>query len=726
MDAFFSGLDSRLRVAVKVADSIMVGLVNAAMEDAYKKSLWKDGDLERLFQKLRFAELAIMQLEWCLRFVRGEMEADGGADDGHEQLLDDLLETRDQIQARLDEAELAVAQADCDYMRRKRDDLDPSRRCRETPSAVDRRGAEVEVGAFAELRGSVGRKMTRMRARLEDASSELAALMQKVSGEASPMARLQDPGHEGDGVKGVSGFYSMAQLLMEFQEMVLDAGVVRDSVASAFDAMERSVSAQREAMEEQRWLMDAEKEMYRAVVEGFLREINVESTKCDRSEGEGCPTPTLHHSRGANENSSDEFQSLKDETSQLHSARLIPAEKSESGRLYYNSEEHRISQEEAERLTERTIDSEIRCELQHVLYSAVFRDLLRKLSVKAYDAQELTEQRDEMEIRSNLQYEIHSIMFQDLVKNLGVESVDHLIKTSIEDEVHTALLAKTMNAWKITTEMVQSERLIKEEMDCIIFGGFINDLVNGQNLSVVKSQHQNRPSDNLGRFGMIDYTEQLEKGNIQVNVTTEDEGVGSDQHRVLVDQEVLGIIDNCDRQNPRGSDKKAEASTGRDDAYDSGNCNFEEGLDDRRKRQTEEIAIGLCMPSEGVNQEMCIPLTNIYEIFMDFETIACGKIGRAVLRLRDLDKQLSNLIEQVNSVKTSELIYRRAFTRRCCDLQTAEAEVDLLGDEVELLLGLLSKTYRALEHYSPVLQHYVGIREMMNLLGKELAVRLSH
>lgn len=38
-----------------------------------------------------------------------------------------------------------------------------------------------------------------------------------------------------------------------------------------------------------------------------------------------------------------------------------------------------------------------------------------------------------------------------------------------------------------------------------------------------------------------------------------------------------------------------------------------------------------------------------------------------------------------------------------------ELQVDLLGDEVELLLGLLSKTYKALNHYSPVLQHYLGV-----------------
>ncbi|RLN42952.1 hypothetical protein C2845_PM01G41120 [Panicum miliaceum] len=100
---------------MKATDSIMVGLVNAFMEEAYKKSLWKDGDLDRLFHKHRFTELAIMQLEWCLRFVRGEMEAD----DGQEQLLDDLLETRDQIQARLDEAELAVAEGDVRALRRR-------------------------------------------------------------------------------------------------------------------------------------------------------------------------------------------------------------------------------------------------------------------------------------------------------------------------------------------------------------------------------------------------------------------------------------------------------------------------------------------------------------------------------------------------------------------------------------------------------------------------------
>ncbi|XP_062227425.1 uncharacterized protein LOC133925552 [Phragmites australis] len=752
MDAFFGGLDSRLRASVKVADSIMVGLVNAAMEDAYKKSLWKDGDLECLFQKLRFAELAIMQLEWCLRFVRGEMEADGGADDeGHERLLDDLLETRDRIQARLDEAELAVAEKDRDYMRRKHEDqLSPSRR--KTASA-DRRDVAEEGSVFGELKDSVDRKMSRMRVRLEDARSTLAALMQKVSGEASPMARLQEAGHEGDGVKRLSGFYTMAQLLMEFQEMVLDAGAVRDSVASSFDAMESSVPLLRTAMEEQQWLMDAEKEIYGTVVEGFLREINVES-KCTSSPGEGSHPPTLHQHSDATENSPEECEYLKDENKQMGSTRRIPAEETSDSRERYHSEERGISREETEKLTEEMVHSEIRCELQDVLYSAIFRDLVRKLNV-----QKLTEEREEVDITSKLHCEIYSTMFKELVKKQAVESAEHLVRTFIEDEVQVVFVVKILNEWKSTAETVQNEGHIKEEIDCIVFGGVIKDLIHSHNLSLLKSPDEGAPNYNLGQFSRIDKIKQLQKVKMQINMTTEDGGVDSDQDKKLVKQETLGMTDNCDRQNSKESDPQAETSTYnyKDGVSDSTSGNVEEGLEYHRKLQTGEVALSFSMLLEGANQKnahtalddekqaannltvsnaiscgqsqfelqksLFIPLTNFQEMFDDFQAVACGKVRTSVLRLGDLDKQLANLDEQVSSLKRSELVYRKAFTRRCYDLQTAEAEVDLLGDEVELLLGLLRKTYKALDHYSPVLQHYPGIMEMLSLLGKELAVR---
>ncbi|KAE8670511.1 hypothetical protein F3Y22_tig00112127pilonHSYRG00036 [Hibiscus syriacus] len=47
--------------------------------------------------------------------------------------------------------------------------------------------------------------------------------------------------------------------------------------------------------------------------------------------------------------------------------------------------------------------------------------------------------------------------------------------------------------------------------------------------------------------------------------------------------------------------------------------------------------------------------------------------------------------------------------------------VDLLGDEVEVLFGLLENIDIALNHYSPVLKHYSGIMEMLELVRKELS-----
>jgi hypothetical protein len=41
--------------------------------------------------------------------------------------------------------------------------------------------------------------------------------------------------------------------------------------------------------------------------------------------------------------------------------------------------------------------------------------------------------------------------------------------------------------------------------------------------------------------------------------------------------------------------------------------------------------------------------------------------------------------------------------------------VDLLGDEVEALTNLLAKIYTALDHYSPVLQHYTGVSFVFTL-----------
>ncbi|KAK6932055.1 hypothetical protein RJ641_001679 [Dillenia turbinata] len=91
------------------------------------------------------------------------------------------------------------------------------------------------------------------------------------------------------------------------------------------------------------------------------------------------------------------------------------------------------------------------------------------------------------------------------------------------------------------------------------------------------------------------------------------------------------------------------------------------------------------------------------------------------LRLENSSYQLSLLIKKANKLRRTGLLYKQRLERRCDDLQKAEREVDLLGDEVDALLSLLEKIYIGLDHYSPVLQHYPGIIEILKLVKRELS-----
>uniref|UniRef100_A0A2P2JZA7 Early endosome antigen n=1 Tax=Rhizophora mucronata TaxID=61149 RepID=A0A2P2JZA7_RHIMU len=117
-------------------------------------------------------------------------------------------------------------------------------------------------------------------------------------------------------------------------------------------------------------------------------------------------------------------------------------------------------------------------------------------------------------------------------------------------------------------------------------------------------------------------------------------------------------------------------------------------------------------------------------IYKFLEVILClslwiQKFNLSVLglsfRLKNLSCQVSSLAGKANKLRRTGLLYKQRLERKCCDLQKAEAEVDLLGDEVDTLSSLLEKIYIALDHYSPILQHYPGVIEILKLVRRELS-----
>lgn len=108
------------------------------------------------------------------------------------------------------------------------------------------------------------------------------------------------------------------------------------------------------------------------------------------------------------------------------------------------------------------------------------------------------------------------------------------------------------------------------------------------------------------------------------------------------------------------------------------------------------------------------------EFSLDFESKTTGTIQRNESRLRILTDQCISLKQKVNLLLKKALWYKKMFDISNSNMQKAEAEVDLLGDEVDTLLSVLGKVYVALDHYSPVLQHYPGVMEILKLVRREL------
>ncbi|XP_044497132.1 WPP domain-associated protein isoform X2 [Mangifera indica] len=119
-------------------------------------------------------------------------------------------------------------------------------------------------------------------------------------------------------------------------------------------------------------------------------------------------------------------------------------------------------------------------------------------------------------------------------------------------------------------------------------------------------------------------------------------------------------------------------------------------------------------------QFLTILVQSLYTRVADLECRVMKDITRGNMRLDNLSSHLRALIQKAKVIKSKGLMYQQRLERRSSDLQKAEAEVDLLGDEVDALLSLLEKIYIALDHYSPVLQHYPGIVEILKLVRREL------
>ncbi|XP_062012602.1 WPP domain-associated protein-like [Rosa rugosa] len=153
--------------------------------------------------------------------------------------------------------------------------------------------------------------------------------------------------------------------------------------------------------------------------------------------------------------------------------------------------------------------------------------------------------------------------------------------------------------------------------------------------------------------------------------------------------------------------------------------------EDRRRlldvNQEKQIAVTLFEAKERELREqlksIAVYISGLLKTFTYFERRVTQDISGKCSRLKSLTSQSRSLKRKAAVLVRRGLLYKCRLEKKCSDLQRAEAEVDLLGAKVDTQLNLVEKIYIALDHYSPILQHYPGITEILELLRRELSAK---
>ncbi|KAJ4975396.1 hypothetical protein NE237_000502 [Protea cynaroides] len=119
-------------------------------------------------------------------------------------------------------------------------------------------------------------------------------------------------------------------------------------------------------------------------------------------------------------------------------------------------------------------------------------------------------------------------------------------------------------------------------------------------------------------------------------------------------------------------------------------------------------------------ESIMLSIEGLSKALVDFECRLTKNVEQTTLRVEKLTSQHYPLVHKATVHKRMIMVFKHRLERKYSDLQKAEVEVDLLGDDVDALLSLLEKIYIALDHYSPILQYYPGIMEILELVRREL------
>ncbi|KAI3877483.1 hypothetical protein MKW92_007596 [Papaver armeniacum] len=351
-----------------------------------------------------------------------------------------------------------------------------------------------------------------------------------------------------------------------------------------------------------------------------------------------------------------------------------------------------------------TLPGELLQYVEELIGKDVYTVLLRE-TVKEWN-----EGLESYNIERHIEEELYNIVFRELIKDMHSftdvqcqtdRTVNNFLESSttpnksfqnlegiIREEVCTAILRETFKEWTDALKEYNAESWISEDVSQIVYHDTMKDCIHSfSSTTCCKSGSQ----DNVNRLSSLE-GKIKEDAVLLKNVDMILKDLESYKYESLVEEEIYQIV-----------------------------------MNEVVKDLKDVIKFTLNECQEAKDQ---VKVLNSYKLFQSFEGLVREDVCKVVLRemikewnkeirihnlerLREMKHHFEPDVELVSSLKKRESLYRKAFLRRCYDLQKAETEVDLLGDEVDALLSLLEKIYRSLEQMLPIM-------EIINAIRKEL------
>ncbi|XP_031383114.1 WPP domain-associated protein isoform X2 [Punica granatum] len=671
MDEFIGELGSRLKVSI--TESTMMCIVYDAMDRAHGK-VKSRGIIARLSEMSRFYELAIIQLEGCLKFVHEEAEA-YGLDSSHQDLLLDLAKIRNHLLGRLEESEMAISDKDRELMER----VETERRLRQALELKERELESLRAQCegfdesqkdelkFSELKNSVDQQVRNIKQNLEGADHD---------------------DHYDYGFYWASSTSDDKIDNGRIDRMGLDISNLKKTLDLAFGKMQSAIFSSDASPTEQQWRWTIEKDVTASVIKGSIRDI-LESPKTKMTGQQPKENVDLY----------DEIQKLKQENEELNLRdRTV-------GELHVD-----LLRGLTDEMCTSLFDLETEVQIREGILNTILKEMLALASRQMMQTAIFSFEAGPIE--QQWRWAIEKDVTASVIKG-SIQDVQESLETAgREENMENVSLYDEVQKLKQENEELKLQERTAGDLYIGLLRGLKDELHTGSFDSLTDVQIREGILDYILKKTVIENKSVAcevlkECNNATENYKTESH-IKEEIHHFICQETIRSIV--CARNAESNGIVQIEA-TGEDPiscyGVEKDGSPFDLSLKDQitPNSMREELR----MPLEELPSSGGAYVQELSEVVSNFQHNICNNLVKNNTRLVNMKNQVDLLSEEISLLKKRESVYEKAFIMRCHNLQKAETEVDLLGDQVDQLLGLLKMIYMKLCQHSTVFEQYFEV-----------------